>query len=221
LETGPSFDVITDNGTVATTGAAARLGFELRTVVRDPQLTSAVCEALRGLAALGAAGAFALEPGGEIDWSTWRLRALTVSGGALDLGEAAPDDVAATVHGIDFAVGMWLDQAGLCEAYGSAEVETRFGDLIAVSPGALAEGAPPIEGIRSSQRRGDGASGWYLFDEAYDARVDGFASMERVEAGRVLERRPYVAKFLALACGFCFRVAPDGARRIWRDRLSG
>lgn len=156
------------------------------------------------------------EPGETTDWASSLLISQKVGEGRIGFDEFAFDGVTIR-HGVVQCAKIWSAQSNMCHRFRSDYRPSRFGQLIAVSPGLL-EGTPSIEGVRYAAP--DHMTGWWLFAEGYDGAKDEFKSMKTVHVFDVIARLPNVAAVLGLNVGFAFRqtdlLSPGGASvNVW------
>lgn len=190
-------------------GAGVRLRFDLD----DLALADDAGELLEILAEYfsGCAG---LAAGEKIDWASSLLVAQQRSTTCISFGDLDFDGTTILTN-VDRAIRIWNAQSAIC---GAQEVElcpTRFGDMVAFSPGVL-DSDQPLEGIRYDTA--GVMSGWWIFTSDYDGTLDEFSSMRPKHVFELLRARPGVAKFLGLPRGYAFRMSPH--ERVWFEGVA-
>jgi len=104
-------------------------------------------------------------------------------------------------------------QMDLCRKYGAAFVESPYYLKIGISLN-VKEGAFPVNGLRHPPE-GD-TTGWYIWGgEDFSNDPDFFVPLhvEHLE-----EWNPEIIKFLGLAPGWRFLIAPGSYEDVWEDK---
>jgi hypothetical protein len=188
--------------TVTTSGLAEIAGAELQMCVQSVRNVGHAERLMRLLFSYVVESGRRIEDGETIDRASSLLIAdrksdpTVIALGELDL------DGKTVVPTVDRTVEIWSAQSELCIANDVPLSPTRFGSLIAVSPGLL-ERADRVEGIRYPAT--GVMSGWWLFAAEYDGTADDFALIKPVHTFDVLRANIALGKFLGLPTGFAFR----------------
>ncbi len=195
---------------LATQGLLACAGIELK-IDAPPQLSVAARAFLQDVAQYVQRSSCKLAPGERIDWGS-SLLVLREAGPEMMTVDELAFDGTTVLRGVDQALDIWTSQMELCRAQGASYTSTRYGSMVAVSPGLL-DWAGPVEGIRYAPQ--GTMSGWWLFLPEYDGTANDFKSMQPTHVFHVLSKRSDLARYLALPEGYAFET---GSGAVWLDR---
>lgn len=195
------FAVITASDAVRTIGLDAWAGFELELRVSERGLIADCGNLALCLGDYFAMSTKPVNSGDRIDWASSLLVARRLTAAVVTLDELQYDGKTVT-EGVDQCVSIWTEQSRVCNENDSSFLACRFGDKIAVSPGAL-DDSGNIEGVRYSAPAR--MSGWWLFAQSYDGSTDDFRSMTSMHVFEVLNQRRDLASYLGLSVGYAFR----------------
>ena len=118
-------------------------------------------------------------------------------------------DASSFVRGADLAIRLWRDQHAVCRAFSAPFDPPRADQLVATSKG-VHEG-DVVQGVRYEAP--EHMSGWYLTTGRYDGNVD---SLMVEHLYHVLDRRPDLARYVALPPGYRFDTT-SGDDDVWLD----
>lgn len=102
------------------------------------------------------------------------------------------------------------EQKLLCEEVGSAYVEVKGDDVIAVAVHTLNK--DPIVGIRKLAE-GEEQVSWYI----YGGELEGADSFETMTVRKFQELAPEVLPYLALDVGYRFMIDADDYEDVWKE----
>ena len=102
------------------------------------------------------------------------------------------------------------EQKLLCEEVGSAYVEVKGDDVIAVAVHTLNK--DPIVGIRKPAE-GEEQVSWYI----YGGELEGADSFETMTVRQFQELAPEVLPYLALDVGYRFMIDADDYEDVWKE----
>lgn len=102
------------------------------------------------------------------------------------------------------------EQKLLCEEVGSAYVEVKGDDVIAVAVHTLNK--DPIVGIRKLAE-GEEQVSWYI----YGGELEGADSFETMTIRKFQELAPEVLPYLALDVGYRFMIDADDYEDVWKE----
>lgn len=102
------------------------------------------------------------------------------------------------------------EQKLLCEEVGSAYVEVKGDDVIAVAVHTLNK--DPIVGIRKPTE-GEEQVSWYI----YGGELEGADSFETMTVRKFQELAPEVLPYLALDVGYRFMIDADDYEDVWKE----
>lgn len=102
------------------------------------------------------------------------------------------------------------EQKLLCEEVGSAYVEVKGDDVIAVAVHTLNK--DPIVGIRKPAE-GEEQVSWYI----YGGELEGADSFETMTIRKFQELAPEVLPYLALDVGYRFMIDTDDYEDVWKE----
>jgi hypothetical protein len=142
----------------------------------------------------------------EVDVGYWIVR-LVEHNGLLEVCELEPGGRGYRL-GASTTVRYWLDQHAECAERQSNFVPPAHDHVAAVSPGVFDGG--PVEGVRYAPE--GPLSGWWLMSNDYD--LDTSSGIHPEHLFHVTDRRPDIARYLALEPGFCFS---QNSGRVWFD----
>lgn len=197
--------VSSDDGlTMTTVGLSSRHECEISATVSDVILSDECYQFVSFVAAYIADGN-KIQPGETLGYGYWTTKAVADVEGRLSFWERTADWTE-FVPGVTTTLRYWHDQHLVCERASSLFVPPNPGQLIVISDGVY-EG-DKTEGVRYATPAH--MSGWWITTDRYDGKV---SSLKTVHAHHVTEKRPDLAKFLALAVGYRF-FANDGEVRF-------
>ena len=102
------------------------------------------------------------------------------------------------------------EQKLLCEEVGSAYVEVKGDDVIAVAVHTLKK--DPSVGIRKPAE-GEEQVSWYI----YGGELEGADSFETMTIRKFQELAPEVLPYLALDVGYRFMIDADDYEDVWKE----
>ena len=193
--------VISSSDSVRTIGLDACAGFELELRVSERRLIEACGNLALCLGEYFASSSNPVTNGDRIDWASSLLVVQRPTEALVTLDELEYDGKTVT-EGVNKCVSIWSEQSRICKENASPFLACRYGDKIAVSPGAL-DHSVNIEGVRYAAP--PPMSGWWLFAQSYDGSADDFRSMTSMYVFEVLNHRISLASCLGLDVGYAFR----------------
>lgn len=111
------------------------------------------------------------------------------------------------VFGVNLTLNYWNEQHKICRGVSADFSPPRPDQMIVISDGVYED--DDVEGVRYHSP--SHMSGWWLTTDRYDGNVN---SLKTVHAHHVTEKRPDLAKFIALPNGYRF-FSPSG--EVWFD----
>jgi hypothetical protein len=145
--------------------------------------------------------------GERLSYGSWELWFAGTEGSALSVQEASITDPDARVNGASTALKLWESQRLECERWRSPHAPPTAVQLVAVSAGV--QKGEPVEGVRYEAPAH--MSGWFLTTSSYDGNI---GSLRTVHLYHLIQRRPELARFLALGAGFFFRTQCGGPTEV-------
>jgi hypothetical protein len=192
--------------TFETTGLLKLSGHELSATVND-LLLSGECQQFIEFVSAYITDGNAVQANETFAYGYWLTKAVLAEDNRLEFWEYCPEAVD-FVFGVSNALLYWQTQHQICMKFSANFEPIRHDQMIAISAGVY-EG-DPVSAVR--YQAPSHMSGWYLTTGKYDGNI---ASLKVVHAHHVTAKRPDLAKFFALPCGYRFH-SDDGA--VWYDQ---
>jgi len=148
-----------------------------------------------------------LGPGETVEYGYWLIKLVETNAGTLEVWEYDADGTR-FVKGARLALTYWRQQHEVCKSAGSEFAPPRPDKLAAVAAGVF-EG-DLVDAVRYVPE--GNMSGWCFFTDRYDGNIK---SLKYERLYHVTANRPDLAKYIALAPGFCFDL--HDPQRIWFD----
>jgi hypothetical protein len=204
----PQQALVVIEGNTAETRGLARLGApELSVDGVSPELVEQAKIFLDSLARSIVRREFSIFHGTTVQCGFWPVRFDQEGAGKLVVHEPDKNNEK-WVRGASHALWLWKEQLAVCREAGSVFEPAIPKSFSACSAGVL-DSSEAVSGVRyiySGER-----SGWFLSTRLHETNPD---AVKMIHTYHVVGARPEVAKFLALAPGFCF---DQQSGRTWLD----
>lgn len=180
--------------TCKTDGLSKTLGYEISATVDNPSLIKG-CEQFVKFVLAYILDGHLINSGETIGYGYWITKAIA-NGGDLEFWEYNAD-ATDYIFGVSNTLQYWQEQHQICEKISSMFIPPRADQMIVISDGVY-EGEI-VQGVRYQSPKH--MSGWWITTDRYDGDVN---SLKTVHAYHLTEKRPDLAKFLALSAGHRF-----------------
>lgn len=202
------FEKISGNGAVTFSSPLVReqCGHDLCVTVFDPGLGEE-CRLFLEYVLACIQNGYRFSPGDTFKYGYWEVKVVININNQMEFWELEPD-ASDYICGITNTLSYWRSQHAVC-----AKIHARFepihpNQMVAISAGVY-EG-DNVQAVRYISP--PHMSGWYITTDRYDGDIN---SLKVVHANHVSARRPDLAQFFGLPCGYRFDSADNVA---WFDK---
>ena len=198
----------TNDLTLRTAGLGAICGYELQATVCNVALRGC-CSTFLEYVATCIKDGYVIQANDTFQYGYWVTKLIPDENNDLIFWELKPD-ATDFVLGVSSTLTYWQNQYNVCLKSAAKFDPITPDQMIAISDGVYEGDA--VEGVRYPAPAH--MSGWYLTTNRYDGDI---SSLKVVHAYHVSERRPDLAKFFALPCGYRFQTVDND---VWFDKTT-